>query len=104
MARVMRKVLLASRGQVRHELLPFGCLVARIGTWGDSPYAWVWVNPEETRLQHMSFVIICSGDEVADDAFYPLNSFNARGCEDGVWFGLVKYGAAIPPIEPFFKS
>jgi hypothetical protein len=92
MARVIRKVLLESRGQVRHEMLPYACFVARIGTWEGSPYAWVWVDPNEARLQAMEFLIVCAGDEVADDAFFPVNSFAGHGCEDGVWFGLVKYG------------
>ena len=103
--RVIRKVLLAQRGQVRHEALPFGYAVVRIGMWEGSPYAWVWVDPDETRLQNADFLVVCSGDPVADDMFYPLNSFNDHGGPDGVWFGLVKYGTEITPyIEPFYKK
>jgi hypothetical protein len=95
MARVIRKVLLAPRGQVRHEVLPLGCMVMRIGTWAESPYAWVWVDPAETRLIHVSFLIVGSSDEVADDGFYPVNSFAGHGSEDGMWFGLIKWGAVL---------
>lgn len=93
--RVIKKVLLAPRGQVRHEVVQMGAYVARIGMWEGSPYAWLWVDPYESRYQHMDFMIVCAGDEVADDAFFPLASFSDRS-DDGVWFGLVKYGPAFP--------
>jgi hypothetical protein len=94
MARAMQRIPLAARGQVRHGVLPLGAMVARIGMWKGAHYAWVWLDPNETRMQSMDFLIIASGDVVMDDAFYPLNSFSDRA-DDGVWFGLVKYGPEI---------
>ncbi len=93
--RVIKKVLLAPRGQVRREFIPYGAMVARIGVWEGSPYAWVWVDPDEKRTQAVDFLIVCAGDEVADDAFYPIHSFAWHGGEDGMWFGLVKWGVAL---------
>jgi hypothetical protein len=91
MAKVMEKILLAARGQVHTELLPVACQVVRVNHWAGSPYAWVWLDPDEPRDRLVDFLMVADGDRVEDEAYWPVGAFNDDGNKGSIWTVLVKW-------------
>lgn len=89
MAKVVQKILLASRGKVHTELLPVGAQAVRVGMWEGSPYAWVLMDPDAPSNWLVDFLVVAGGDRIEDDAFWPIGAF---GDQSGtIWTGLISW-------------